>query len=51
VRGHIDQPLALDVGHGADVVAAGQHKLMVQRPAWCGKGKAGVNSRKNTDSS
>ena len=32
VGGDVNQPFALDVSDGADVVARRQHKLLVQRP-------------------
>ena len=42
----VEQPLALDVQAGADVVLGGQHKLLVQHPACggaaCSDGVVGV---------
>jgi len=32
VRRDLHEPLALDVGHGADPVLRGQHKLVVEHP-------------------
>jgi hypothetical protein len=33
MRRNVHEPLALDVGDGADVISRRQHKLLIQRPA------------------